>query len=58
MSIVFFSLHLTNGNQKFKPYLYAVSTLFGLFAIVVFGVLAVDVVRGLVDSSACNSMAI
>lgn len=53
MSIVFFSLHLTNGNQKYKPYLYAVSTLFGLFSIIVFAVLAVDVIRGLVDSSAC-----
>jgi hypothetical protein len=53
-SIVFFSLHLTNGNPKFKPYLYAVSTLFGIFSIIVFSVLMVDVVRGLVDNSACN----
>lgn len=54
MSIVFFSLHLTNGNKKFKPYLYAVSTIFGIFSIIVFIVLFVDVIRGLLDSSACN----
>lgn len=53
LSVVFFSLHLTNGNPKFKPYLYVVSTLFGIFSIVVFCVLAVDVVRGLADKSAC-----
>jgi len=50
MSIVFFSLHLTNGNKKYKPYLYVVSTLIGIFSIVVFVVLAVDVIRGLADS--------
>ena len=50
MSIVFFSLHLTNGNKRYKPYLYAVSTLFGFFSILVFAVLAVDVIRGLVDN--------
>jgi hypothetical protein len=55
MSIVFFSLHLTNGNKKFKPYLYAVSTLFGLFSIIVFTVLAVDVIRGLTNGSQCTS---
>lgn len=54
ISIVFFSLHLTNGNKKFKPYLYAISTIFGMFSVIVFTVLFVDVIRGLVDSSACK----
>jgi len=53
-SVIFFSLHLTNSNKKFKPYIYAVSTLFGLFSIAVFGVLVVDVFRGLIDRTACN----
>jgi hypothetical protein len=53
-SVIFFSLHLTNSNPKFKPYIYAVSTLFGLFSIAVFGVLVVDVFRGLIDRTACN----
>lgn len=55
LSVVFFSLHLTNNNQKFKPYLYVVSTLFGIFSIIVFAVLTVDVIRGLADSSACTT---
>jgi hypothetical protein len=58
LSIVFFSLHLTNSNKKFKPYVYLVSTCFGLFAICVFLVLAVDVIRGLADNGACNNFVI
>lgn len=54
MSIVFFSLHLTNNNKKFKPYVYLVSTCFGLFAVCVFLVLAVDIIRGLADNAACT----
>lgn len=53
-SIIFFSLHLTNSNKKFKPYIYAVSTLFGFFSMIVFIVLFVDVVRGLQDGAACK----
>lgn len=53
-SIVFFSLHLTNGNKKYKPYLYAISTIFGIFSLIVFVVLLVDVIRGIVDNAACN----
>jgi glucan phosphoethanolaminetransferase (alkaline phosphatase superfamily) len=53
-SIVFFSLHLTNGNKKYKPYLYAISTIFGIFSLIVFIVLLVDVIRGIVDNAACN----
>jgi len=52
-SVVFFSLHLTNSNKKFKPYIYAISTLFGIFAIIVFLVLIVDVIRGLVNNDSC-----
>ncbi len=39
--VAFFSLHLTNSNKRYKPYLYVVSTLLGVFSIVVFAVLAV-----------------
>ena len=53
-SMIFFSLHFTNSYKKFKPYIYAVSTLFGFFAITVFIVLVVDVFRGLIDNAACN----
>ena len=49
-SIIFYSLHLTNNNKKFKPYIYAVSTLLGIFSVIVFLVLLVDIIRGLVDN--------
>ena len=53
-SILYYSLHLANSNKHYKPYIYAISTLFGLFAITVFIVLAVDVFRGLIDNSQCK----
>ena len=49
-SIIFFSLNLTNSSKVFKPYIYAVSTIFGLFMFCVFGVLIVDVIRGLISN--------
>lgn len=54
MGMVFFSLHLTNKNPKFIPYLYACSTIFGMFSIMVFAVLIVDIIRGLIGDSSCN----
>lgn len=53
-AVVYYSLHLTHASRHFKPYIYAVSTLFGLFSIAVFLVLAVDVFRGLLDDSQCT----
>lgn len=53
-TIVFYSLHLTNNDKKFKPYIYAVSTIFGIFMLCVFGVLFVDILRGLLDDSTCT----
>ena len=53
-NIVFFSLHFKNTDKNFKSYLYLISTTFGLFMLVVIGVLLVDVIRGLVNSSSCN----
>ena len=49
--IIFFSLHFKNSNKYFKPIIYTVSTVFGLFMIIVMGVLLVDVVRGLLTNS-------
>ena len=58
LSLIFFSLHLTNSNKRYKPYIYAISTLFGLFGIAVFLVLTIDVIRGLADSEQCKECAI
>lgn len=54
LTLVFYSLHLKNNDKHFKPYIYGVSTLFGLFMLAVFIVLAVDLFRGLIYGSACN----
>ena len=54
LTMIFMSVHLTNSNPRYKPYIYAISTLFGLFGIAVFLVLTIDVIRGLVDSEQCK----
>lgn len=54
MTIVFMSLHLTNRHKRFIPYIYGVSTLFGLFMVCVFVVLVVDILRGLINNETCN----
>lgn len=54
MTIVFLSLHLTNRHKRFVPYIYGVSTLFGLFMVCVFLVLVVDIFRGLIYGDACK----
>jgi len=54
MTIVFMSLHLTNRHKRFVPYIYGVSTLFGLFMVCVFIVLVVDIFRGLINNDSCK----
>jgi hypothetical protein len=44
-SLVFYSLHLNNNNIKFKPFLYAVSTILGIFSLVILMVLVADIIR-------------
>ena len=51
MTIIFFSLHLNSNHKKFKPYIYGVSTLFGVFMVIVFVVLFVDIIRGLLGGT-------
>lgn len=55
LTIVFYSLHLKSDQPRFKYYVYAVSTLFGLFMLAVIVVLLVDTVRGLLNDEACKS---
>lgn len=50
-SIIFYSLHLPSSHSKFKPLIYSVSTIYGLFMVTVFAVLLVDIIRGLISSS-------
>ena len=56
LALIFFSMHLTNKNKKFVPYLYITSTMLGILSIVIFVLLGVDLIRGLADpdSASCN----
>jgi hypothetical protein len=52
--IIFSSLHFKSNSKFFKPMIYMVSTVFGIFMIIVTGVLVVDIVRGLTTNSTCS----
>ena len=54
MTLVFYSLHFKNNNKHFMPYIYGISTLFGLFMIAVFFVLAIDIFNGFFYGDACT----
>ena len=54
MAVVFSSLHFKNNSLHFKKIAYISSTLFGLFMLIVMGVLLVDIIRGLVSGSTCK----
>ena len=54
MGVIFNSLHFKNGDKFFKPLIYIVSSLFGLFMLIIMGVLFVDIVRGLMTNSTRN----
>lgn len=54
MSIILFSLLMKNDKKQFKSCMYLITTLLGMFAIIVFIVLMVDVIRGFLNSSACK----
>lgn len=46
LGLVFFSMHLTNREGKFRGFFYGVSTLYGIFSLAVFGVLLYDIFTG------------
>lgn len=48
LALVFYSMHLTNRENRFKGFFYGVSTLYGLFSISVFGVLIYDILSGFI----------
>ena len=51
MGFIFYSMHLTNKNPKFVPFIYGSSTLLGCLSLTIFIILAVDLIRGLIP---CN----
>jgi hypothetical protein len=54
MSIIFLSLHMNNKDENFIPYIYLVSTIYGVFMLVVMGVLLTDLIRGLISPQNCK----
>lgn len=44
--LIFYSMHLTNREARFKTFYYGVSTTYGLFSFAVFGVLIFDIITG------------
>jgi len=53
LGLVFKSIHFTHRTERFIPYVYAASTILGLFSIAVFIVLIVDMITGIIDSIGC-----
>ena len=47
LTLIFFSMHLTNKNKKFIPYIYATSTLLGILSVVIFVLLGFEAVTSL-----------
>lgn len=55
LGLVFFSMHLTNREGRFKGFFYGVSTIYGIFSISVFVVLLYDIITGFFEGkNACN----
>lgn len=51
LGLVFYSMHLTNRDSKFKAFFYGVSTAYGIFSISVFGVLMYDIINGFITGN-------
>lgn len=51
---IFLSIHLTHSNKKFIYYIYLFSTIFGLFSVITFVVILVDIIKGFVGSDNCT----
>jgi hypothetical protein len=53
LGLIFFSMHLTNKDKRFIPYVYITSTMLGLLSWAIFIVLFIDIIRG---SESCTFM--
>lgn len=52
--VVFFSVHLTHSNKRYIYYIYFFSTMYGLFAVLTFIVIIVDIAKGFAGMSSCK----
>lgn len=46
LGLIFYSMHLTNREARFKTFFYGISTVYGLFSLAVFGVMLFDIISG------------
>jgi cellulose synthase/poly-beta-1,6-N-acetylglucosamine synthase-like glycosyltransferase len=53
--VVFYSIHLTHSNKKYIYYVYLVSSVYGLFSVMTFTVIIIDVAKGFAGSDNCIS---
>lgn len=49
--LIFYSMNLTNKNTKFMSFVYKVSTALGIFSLIIFIILLIDVVNGIFSQS-------
>ena len=52
--VVFLSIHLTHNNKRFIYYIYFFSTMFGLFSVITFVVIIIDIANGFVGNDNCT----
>lgn len=52
--IIFLSIHLTSSNPRFVYYIYYFSTVLGLFAVLTFIVILIDIANGFAGLDNCN----
>ena len=43
LTLIFFSMNMTNKNKKFVPYIYITSTMLGLLSITIFVLLSLEI---------------
>ena len=53
-ALILFSMHFSHRNPKFVSFVYGISTLFGVLAIIIFIVLIYDMIAGLIDGTTCK----
>jgi hypothetical protein len=55
LAFIFKSMHFTHRTERFIPFAYTISTIMGLFSVIVIVVLLVDMAQGIYDTVKCFS---
>jgi hypothetical protein len=57
LAFIFKSMHFTHRTEKFIPFAYIMSTIMGIFSVIVLIVLISDMIQGIIDSYRCYRLA-